>query len=117
MLFSKISMGSQNFGGSLGDQDVGNADPVALMLQAGYLAVRKRNVTDQLSELFVAVPNKEVGMTIMKNYIETSVIPSISLADDNFTAERCKEFCEVFCKGLSDRAEELLQSLLSSIPY
>jgi hypothetical protein len=53
----------------------------------------------------------------MKNYIETLVIPAIFQDDDNFTPELCREFCNVFCQGKSERAEELLQSFLTSIAY
>jgi hypothetical protein len=115
--FSAVFNGEPEFNGSVEIQDVGNTDPVALMLQTGYLTVRKRYVTDQFSELYLAMPNKEVGMTIMKNYLDTRVIPSISQDDDNFTPERCKEFCDLFCQGKFNNAEDILQSILSSIPY
>ncbi|MDR1037730.1 MAG: ATP-binding protein [Deltaproteobacteria bacterium] len=115
-VFSTVFKGVPEFSGSVDIQDAGNADPVAVMLQAGYLTVRKRKRFKQ-SELYLAVPNKEVGMTIMKNYIDTRVISSISPDDDNFTPELCKEFCNAFCQAQSDRAEELLHGFLSAIPY
>jgi uncharacterized protein YehS (DUF1456 family) len=115
-VFSTVFKGVPEFSGSVDIQDVGNADPVPVMLQAGYLTVRKRQ-RPKHSELYLAVPNKEVSMTIMKNYIDTRVIPSISPDDDNFTPELCKEFCNAFCQAQSERAEELLQGFLSAIPY
>jgi hypothetical protein len=115
-VFSKVFKDEEDFNGSVDIQDAGNADPVALMLQAGYLTVRKRQVLDELSELYLAVPNKEVSMAIVRNFVETRVIPSISTDDDNFTPELCREFCSVFCQGQLIRAEELLQSFLSAIP-
>jgi hypothetical protein len=116
-IFSKVFKGEPAFSGSVDVQDAGNADPVALMLQAGYLTVHKRHVSDGSSELYLAVPNNEVSMTIVRNYVETRVIPSLSPDDDNFTPERCREFCSAFCQGQSSRAEELLNSFLSAIPY
>jgi hypothetical protein len=116
-IFSKVFKGKPQFSGSVDIQDAGNADPVALMLQAGYLTVRKIQVSDNMSALYLAVPNKEVSMTIVRNFVETRVIPSISTNNDNFTLERCREFCSAFCHGQFSRAEELLQSFLTVIPY
>jgi hypothetical protein len=116
-IFSKVFKGKPQFSGSVDIQDAGNADPVALMLQAGYLTVRKSQVSDKMSQLYLAVPNKEVSITIVRNFVETRVIPSISPGDDNFTLERCGEFCSLFCQGQLSRAEELLQSFLAAIPY
>jgi hypothetical protein len=116
-IFSKVFKGKPQFKGSVDIQDAGNADPVALMLQTGYLTVRKSQVSDKVSQLFLAVPNKEVGMTVVRNFVETRVIPSISTNNDNFTLERCREFCSVFCHGQLSRAEELLQSFLTVMPY
>jgi hypothetical protein len=115
-IFSEVFNGEAEFNGSLDIQDTGNIDPVAVMLQTGYLTVRKQQETEQFSELYLAVPNKEVGMTIMRNYVDDHVIPSI-IDDDNFTPALCKEFCTAFFQGQSKRSEELLQSFLSSIPY
>jgi hypothetical protein len=115
-VFSKVFKEEQDFNGSVDVQDAGNSDPVALMLQAGYLTVRKRQVSEKISELYLAVPNKEVSMAIVRNFVETRVIPSLLSDDDNFTPELCREFCSVFCQGQLDRAEVLLQSFLSSIP-
>jgi hypothetical protein len=86
-VLSKVFKEEEDFNGSVDIQDAGNADPVALMLQAGYLTVHKRKVSDELSELYLAVPNKEVSMAIVRNFVETRVIPFISAADDNFTPE------------------------------
>ncbi|MDR1081260.1 MAG: ATP-binding protein [Deltaproteobacteria bacterium] len=116
-IFSKVFKGQPQFNGNVDIQDAGNADPVALMLQAGYLTVRKKQVSDKVSQLYLAVPNKEVSMAIVKNFVETRVIPHISMNNDNFTLERCREFCSVFCNGQLSRAEELLQSFLTVIPY
>jgi hypothetical protein len=116
-IFSKVFKGQPQFSGNVDIQDAGNADPVALMLQAGYLTVRKRQVSDEVSQLYLAVPNKEVSVAIIRNFVETRVIPSISTNNDNFTLERCREFCSVFCHGQLSRAEELLQSFLTVIPY
>jgi hypothetical protein len=115
-IFFKVFKGEPKFIGRVDVQDAGKADPVALMLQTGYLTVRKRDVSDESPELYLAVPNKEVGMAIARDYIETRVIPSISPDDDNFTSELCNEFCSAFCQGQFGRAEMLLQSFLSSIP-
>jgi hypothetical protein len=98
-IFSSVFKGETEFNGNLDIQDAGNADPIALMRQTGYLTVRKRKESDKESELYLAVPNNEVGRTIMRNCVDTCVIPSISPADDNFKPERWKEFCNVFYKG------------------
>ncbi|MDR1037459.1 MAG: ATP-binding protein [Deltaproteobacteria bacterium] len=116
-IFTKVFKGKSQFSGSVDVQDAGKTDPIALMLQAGYLTVRKRPVSGKLSSLCLAVPNKEVSMTIVRNFIETRVIPSISHDNDNFTPERCREFCSLFCQLQFFRAEELLQSFLTAIPY
>jgi hypothetical protein len=115
-VFSKVFKDEEDFNGIVDVQDAGNADPVALMLQAGYLTVRKRLVSDESSELYLSVPNKEVSMAIVRNFVETRVIPSLLADDDNFTPELCREFCSAFCQGQLDRAEVLLQSFLSAIP-
>ncbi|MDR1314366.1 MAG: ATP-binding protein [Deltaproteobacteria bacterium] len=114
-IFSEVFKEEAEFSGSVDIQDVHNIDPVSLMLQTGYLTVRERKDTESFSELYLTVPNKEVGMTIMRNYVDKHIIPSI-IDDDNFTPELCKEFCSAFFTGQSDRAEVLLQSFLSSIP-
>ncbi|MDR1312814.1 MAG: ATP-binding protein [Deltaproteobacteria bacterium] len=116
-IFSKVFKGEIQFSGSGDIQDAGNAEPVALMLQAGYLTVRKRQVSDKVSQLYLAVPNKEVSMAIVSNFVKTRVIPLISSGNDIFTLERCREFCSFFCQGQLSRAEELLQSFLTVIPY
>jgi hypothetical protein len=115
-IFSKVFKEEEDFNGSVDIQEAGDAEPVALMLQAGYLAVRKRQESDKSFELYLAVQNKEVSMAIVRNFVETSVIPSISAEDDNFTPELCRELCSVFCQGKFNRAEVLLQSFLSAIP-
>ncbi|MDR1313805.1 MAG: AAA family ATPase [Deltaproteobacteria bacterium] len=115
--FAKVCNGSQEFSGSMDIQDAGDADPVAMMLQSGYLTLRKRQKSDEKSKLYLAVPNKEVGMSIMKIYIDSRIIPLISSENDLFNSARCKEFCNAFCQGELDRAEELLRGFLNVIPF
>ncbi|MDR1035537.1 MAG: ATP-binding protein [Deltaproteobacteria bacterium] len=116
-IFSKVFKGKSQFSGSVDVQDAGKTDPIALMLQAGYLTVRERPVSKKLSTLYLAVPNNEVSMTIVRKFIEDRVIPSISSDDDNFTPERCGEFCSLFCQLQFSQAEVLLQSFLTAIPF
>jgi hypothetical protein len=77
-VLSAALKGESKFKGNVDVQDADNADPATLMLQTGYLTVRKRQVPDQSPELYLDVPNKEVGMSIVQYYVETRVIPSIS---------------------------------------
>jgi uncharacterized protein YehS (DUF1456 family) len=116
-IFSKVFNGKERFFGSVDIQDAGNIDPIALMLQTGYLTVRKRDELDDNSKLYLTVPNREVGMSIMKNYVDRNILPSMSAKQEIFNSVRTKEFCRAFCQGELDRAEELLQGFLSVIPY
>ncbi|MDR1312569.1 MAG: AAA family ATPase [Deltaproteobacteria bacterium] len=116
-ILSKVFKGNIEFKGSVDIQDAGNADPVSIMLQTGYLTLRKRKESDKTFKLFLAVPNKEVGMSIMKNYVEFRIVPLISSENDILNSLRCTEFCNAFCLGKLDRAEALLQGFLSVIPY
>ncbi|MDR1079773.1 MAG: ATP-binding protein [Deltaproteobacteria bacterium] len=116
-IFTKIFNGVENFKGSVDIQDAGNIDPIPLMLQTGYLTIRKHDESDDDSKLYLTVPNREVGMSIMKNYVDRHIIPLMSTNIDIFNSVRTKEFCLAFCQGQSDRAEELLQGFLSVIPY
>ncbi|MDR1035494.1 MAG: ATP-binding protein [Deltaproteobacteria bacterium] len=116
-IFSKVFKGKSQFSGSVAVQDAGKIEPMELMLQAGYLTVHRRPVSKKLSMLYLAVPNKEVSMTIVQKFIEDRVIPSISLGNDNFTHERCREFCSLFCQLQFFQAEMLLQSFLTAIPF
>jgi hypothetical protein len=116
-IFYKVFNGNEKFTGSVDIQDADNIDPIALMLQTGYLTLRKRDESDDNSKLYLTVPNREVGMSIMKNYVDRNIFPLMSAKQDIFNSVRTKEFCHAFCQGESDRAEEILQGFLSVIPH
>ncbi|MDR1313533.1 MAG: ATP-binding protein [Deltaproteobacteria bacterium] len=116
-IFSKAFAGNEKFSGSVDIQDAGDIDPIALMLQTGYLTLSKRKKSDEFSKLYLTVPNREVGMSIMKNYVDRHIIPIMSAEKDIFNPIRTKEFCHAFCQGQSERAEELLHGFLSVIPH
>ncbi|MDR1081357.1 MAG: AAA family ATPase [Deltaproteobacteria bacterium] len=116
-IFNKVFDGNVKFSGSLDIQDVGDVDPLALMLQTGYLTLRRRQEYDEYSKLYLTVPNREVGMTIMKNYVDNYIMPLVSSEKDIFNSVSSREFCNAFCQGKMDRAAELLQGFLSVIPY
>ncbi|MDR1035125.1 MAG: AAA family ATPase [Deltaproteobacteria bacterium] len=116
-IFTQVFNGSEKFSGSLEIQDVGKINPLALMLQTGYVTLRKRQKSDESSKLYLTVPNREVGMTIMNNYADSCITPLMSSRKDIFNSVRTREFCNAFCQGQLDRAEELLQGFLSVIPY
>ncbi|MDR1081498.1 MAG: hypothetical protein LBQ79_11205 [Deltaproteobacteria bacterium] len=69
-IIAKVFNGSEKFNGSLDMQSVSKVDPIALMLQTGYLSLRRREESEEYSKLFLAVPNREVGMKIMKDYAD-----------------------------------------------
>ncbi|MDR1313047.1 MAG: ATP-binding protein [Deltaproteobacteria bacterium] len=116
-IFTKVFNGVDNFKGSVDIQDAGNIDPIPLMLQTGYLTVRKHDEFNDNSKLYLTVPNREVGMSIMKNYVDRHIIPLMSAKSEIFNSVATKEFCHAFCQGQSNRAEELLQGFFSVIPY
>ncbi|MDR1036844.1 MAG: AAA family ATPase [Deltaproteobacteria bacterium] len=116
-IFSTVFQGKPTFSGSLAVQDAGNADPISVMLQTGYLTVRSQKISKEISRLYLTVPNKEVGMTIMNNYIHSHVEPIIEHATDAFNIKMCNKFSEVFFKRQSNNAEIFLSKIFSSIPY
>ncbi|MDR1314906.1 MAG: ATP-binding protein [Deltaproteobacteria bacterium] len=116
-IFSKVFNGSERFTGSVDIQDSGNIDPIPLMLQTGYLTLRKRDKTEDNNKLYLTVPNREVGMSIMKNYVSRHVMPKLTAEKNIFNSVRAKQFCHAFCEGDSANAEKLLQGFLSVIPH
>jgi hypothetical protein len=116
-IFKKVFNGKPTFNGSVDIQDAAKVDPIALMLQSGYLTVRKQQITDGISRLYLTVPNKEVGMTIMNNYVDSRVAPIIEHTVDTFNNKTCSKFSEAFFKRQSSEAELLLHSMLSAVPY
>ncbi|MDR1314055.1 MAG: ATP-binding protein [Deltaproteobacteria bacterium] len=115
--FHSVFQGKTRFSGSISIQDAGKIDPAALMLQTGYLTVRSQRITSATSRLYLTVPNREVGMTVMEEYVNSRVLPVISGVKDGFTPKRCREFCEAFCQRDNEKAEKLLQGIFSVIPY
>ncbi|MDR1312502.1 MAG: ATP-binding protein [Deltaproteobacteria bacterium] len=116
-IFDSVFKGKTRFSGSISIQDAGKIDPVALMLQTGYLTVRSQRITSTASKLYLVVPNREVGMTVMEEYVNSRVLPVISGIKDGFNPQRCREFCEAFCLRDDDKAEKLLQGIFSVIPF
>ncbi|MDR1314731.1 MAG: AAA family ATPase [Deltaproteobacteria bacterium] len=115
-IFASLFKGKTRFSGSMPIQDAGKINPVALMLQTGYLSVRSQRIFSNLTKLYLTIPNREVGTTVMEDYVNSRVFPAISGIDDGFTPKRCKEFCQAFCQNDNDKAEKLLQGFLSLIP-
>jgi hypothetical protein len=116
-IFNSVFRGKSRFSGSISIQDAAKIDPVALMLQTGYLTVRSQHVLSTVSKLYLTVPNREVGMTIMEEYVNSRVLPVISGIKDGFSPQRCKEFCDAFCQRDNEKSEKLLQGFFSVIPY
>jgi hypothetical protein len=116
-IFDSVFKGKTRFSGSISIQDAGKIDPVALMLQTGYLTVRRQQDSGTESKLCLSVPNREVEMTVMEEYVNSRVLPAVSGAKDGFTPKRCREFCEAFCQRDNEKAEKLLQGIFSVIPF
>jgi hypothetical protein len=82
--------------------------PLPLLYQAGYLTI---NSYDADSDVYtLAIPNSEVRVGLLKNLLTLysdvrNISSTVSLASTAFR------------KGNPDRAMQLLQSLLSSIPF
>jgi hypothetical protein len=72
------------FSGQIDIQDGGNADPIAMLLQAGYLTVRTKHISDDISRIILTIPNHEFSLTIMNNYVDSRVIPVVSQINDDF---------------------------------
>jgi hypothetical protein len=116
-IFQKVFQGKSTFKGSVDVQDAGNADSIAIMLQSGYLTVRSQKISSEVSILYLTVPNKEVGMAIMKNYVDLRITPIIEHATDVFKVKTSSKFIEAFLKRQSDEAGAFLHAILSCIPY
>jgi hypothetical protein len=116
-IFHSVFKRKARFSGSISIQDVGKIDPIALMLLTGYLTVRSQKITNTASKLVLTIPNREVGMTVMEEYVKSRVLPFISGIKDGFTPQKCRDFCEAFCLCDNETAEKLLHGIFSVIPY
>ncbi|MDR1314280.1 MAG: AAA family ATPase [Deltaproteobacteria bacterium] len=116
-IFDSVFNGKSKFSGSVSIQDAGKIAPVSLMLQTGDLTVRAQRIPSTESRLFLAVSNLETGMTVMEEFANSRALSAISSGKDGFTPKIYREFHEGFFRCDNEKAEKLLQGILSVIPF
>jgi hypothetical protein len=84
--------------------------PIPLLYQAGYLTIK--DYDREADSYTLTIPNSEVRVGLLKN-----LLPLYSEVDANDVQDNASHASVAFRKGNPDRAMQLLQSLLSSIPF
>jgi hypothetical protein len=84
--------------------------PIPLLYQAGYLTIK--DYDREADSYTLKIPNSEVRIGLLKN-----LLPLYSEVDTNDVQDNASHASVAFRKGDPDRAMQLLQSLLASIPF
>jgi hypothetical protein len=84
--------------------------PIPLLYQAGYLTIK--DYDREADSYTLTIPNSEVRVGLLKN-----LLPLYSEVDANDVQDNASHASVAFRKGNPDRAMQLLQSLLASIPF
>jgi hypothetical protein len=87
--------------------------PIPLLYQAGYLTIKEYNQAENYFTL--AIPNAEVRVGLMKNLLP--LFSDITSADAFKMSTVADRTSYALNQGDVDRAMQLLQSMLASIPF
>ncbi|MDR1038935.1 MAG: AAA family ATPase [Deltaproteobacteria bacterium] len=105
------------FAGKIGHDDIVAVKPETILMQAGYLTLRKPDPLNSSAPYDLVVPNKEIRKSITKDYIAAKVIPALKTQPEVYGKGNYLRLYKAFCKHRSGEAQRLMSHLFSKIPW
>jgi hypothetical protein len=88
-----------------------------VLLQAGYLTIDKIDHAVSPRDFFLKIPNNEIKNSIIRQFIQRLSVPICFSNRVKYWNDRYQNFYDSFCSLNHEKSEELLSSVITSIPF